>query len=237
MCFVKYLQDLLAMVPRPVKAVLMLFPISDATEAAQAEEEARLKDNGQEITQNLWFMKQTISNACGTIAMLHAFANDPNLEAVPNSFLDKFIASSKDMDPAQRARLLEHPREGEPDIEQAHQDAAQGGQTAPPDEDEQVKLFVRALLLCLMKVYRPVVGPIRFKCGSSVSNGVQVLLHFVCFVEKDGHLYELDGRKFAPINHGPTSPDNLLENSCKTVKKLMNETDNIRFTLMALAPA
>ena len=35
-------------------------------------------------------------------------------------------------------------------------------------------------------------------------------LHFICFVEKDGHLYELDGRKPFPINHGPSSPDSLL---------------------------
>lgn len=30
----------------------------------------------------------------------------------------------------------------------------------------------------------------------------QVNLHFVCFVEVDHHLYELDGRKAFPINHG-----------------------------------
>lgn len=27
-------------------------------------------------------------------------------------------------------------------------------------------------------------------------------LHFICFVEVDQHLYELDGRKAFPINHG-----------------------------------
>lgn len=33
----------------------------------------------------------------------------------------------------------------------------------------------------------------------------EVDTHFVCFVEKEGHLYELDGRKSFPINHGPRS--------------------------------
>jgi hypothetical protein len=28
---------------------------------------------------------------------------------------------------------------------------------------------------------------------------------------KEGHLYELDGRKKFPVNHGPSSPDTLLE--------------------------
>lgn len=27
-------------------------------------------------------------------------------------------------------------------------------------------------------------------------------LHFITFVEADNHLYELDGRKLFPINHG-----------------------------------
>ena len=36
-------QDLLAMVPQPVLAVLMLFPITDASEKTKAEEDARLR--------------------------------------------------------------------------------------------------------------------------------------------------------------------------------------------------
>lgn len=66
---------------------------------------------------------------------------------------------------------------------------------------------------------------------------MQVLLHFVCFSERDGSLYELDGRKFGAINHGPTSPETLLKDTCAVVKEMMAATDNIRFTMMALAPA
>ena len=65
---------------------------------------------------------------------------------------------------------------------------------------------------------------------------MQILLHFVCFSEKDGHLYELDGRKFGAINHGPTTPETLLKDCCAVVKEMMAATDNIRFTMMALAP-
>jgi ubiquitin carboxyl-terminal hydrolase L3 len=38
----------------------------------------------------------------------------------------------------------------------------------------------------------------------------EVNLHFVCLVERDGHLYELDGNKPYPINHGISSKDTFL---------------------------
>jgi len=38
----------------------------------------------------------------------------------------------------------------------------------------------------------------------------EVDLHYVCLIERDGHLYELDGNKPYPINHGPTTKDNFL---------------------------
>ena len=43
-------------------------------------------------------------------------------------------------------------------------------------------------------------------------------LHFVCFVAVDGALYELDGRKTAPINHGPSSPATLLSDTARVVQ-------------------
>lgn len=63
----------------------------------------------------------------------------------------------------------------------------------------------------------------------------EVDLHFIAFVEKDGDLYELDGAKGSPINHGPCG-DDLLEAACKVVRKLMeiNPEEN-RFNLIGLA--
>jgi ubiquitin carboxyl-terminal hydrolase L3 len=63
---------------------------------------------------------------------------------------------------------------------------------------------------------------------------LQVLLHFVCFAHVDGALYELDGRKFAPIKHGPSSADTLLQDACKVVKRYMETTNSIQFNLIAL---
>jgi Ubiquitin carboxyl-terminal hydrolase, family 1 len=38
-----------------------------------------------------------------------------------------------------------------------------------------------------------------------------VALHFVALVEREGRLWELDGRKSGPVAHGPTTRDTLLQ--------------------------
>lgn len=59
--------------------------------------------------------------------------------------------------------------------------------------------------------------------------------HFICFIEKDGDVYELDGGKAFPINHGPSSGD-LLSAAAEAIKKNFCEKDpeNIHFNMMAL---
>jgi ubiquitin carboxyl-terminal hydrolase L3 len=135
------------MVPQPVKAVLILFPITTATEELKDKEEAKLKESGQEISSNLWFTKQTVSNACGTVAMLHAFAN-ADVQYKSGSFLEAFMKVCADLDPMQRAKMLENPSKGQPDVEAVHQEAGKDGQTAPPPDDEDVRfLSFRSILL------------------------------------------------------------------------------------------
>ena len=64
----------------------------------------------------------------------------------------------------------------------------------------------------------------------------EVMTHFVAFVEVDGHLYELDGRKDFPINHGECKAEELLPKSCEAIKTFMSrDPDEIKFTIMALA--
>ena len=63
-------------------------------------------------------------------------------------------------------------------------------------------------------------------------------LHFICFVQKNGHLYELDGRKPFPINHGASSADTLLTDAAGAIRKFMErDPSNLQFTMVALAPA
>lgn len=161
------------MVPQPVKAVLILFPITPATEEARHQEEAKLKESGQEVSRKLWFSKQTVSNACGTVAMLHAFAN-ADVQYKAGSFLEAFMKASAELDPLERAKLLENPSEGQPDVERVHQDAGQGGQTAPPPEEENVRspLSFIMRLLCHFLLLYPLHKAFVYRTKNGVFNSI-----------------------------------------------------------------
>lgn len=52
----------------------------------------------------------------------------------------------------------------------------------------------------------------------------------------DGGLYELDGRKAFPINHGSTTADTLLEDACGVIRQyIARDEGELRFTIIALA--
>mmetsp|Transcript_40637 Transcript_40637/g.81890 ORF Transcript_40637/g.81890 Transcript_40637/m.81890 type:complete len:257 (+) Transcript_40637:38-808(+) len=59
--------------------------------------------------------------------------------------------------------------------------------------------------------------------------------HFIAFVEKGGEVYELDGAKAFPVNHGPTG-GKLLEAAAQVIKANFMDQDpeSIHFNMMAL---
>lgn len=68
--------SLLAFVPRPAHALLLVFPTSSAYERERLDEDSSLPDYAgtgpdEEV---LWF-KQTIGNACGLMGLIHATCN------------------------------------------------------------------------------------------------------------------------------------------------------------------
>ncbi len=68
--------DQLAMVPHPVLALILVLPTSENYEQKKSEEESTrdiYKGSGDE-EKVMWF-QQTINNACGLYALLHAVCN------------------------------------------------------------------------------------------------------------------------------------------------------------------
>jgi ubiquitin carboxyl-terminal hydrolase L3 len=42
----------------------------------KAVQEAEVKEKGQTVSENVYYLKQVVTNACGTIALIHSVANN-----------------------------------------------------------------------------------------------------------------------------------------------------------------
>ncbi|KAK3029827.1 hypothetical protein RJ639_038261 [Escallonia herrerae] len=183
-------EELLEMVPKPVLAVLFLYPLT-----SQSEEERILQDGlNKESSSGVYFMRQTVGNACGTVGLLHAVGNvTSEINLLEGSFLDRFFKSTASMDPMERAVFLEKDSE----MEVAHSVAATAGETEASDD---------------------------------------VDTHFICFTSVNGQLYELDGRRSAPITHGASSPSTLLQDAAKVMQGMIQKNpDSVKFNVIALS--
>jgi ubiquitin carboxyl-terminal hydrolase L3 len=191
-------EELLAFIPRPIVSLLLLFPTNEEKidSKEDSEEDNNKIENEDEKRCEVYFMRQTIGNACGTIALIHAIANNMDcIQFSPKSSLKSFIDLSKSLTPEERAKLLETNE----DICNAHQMCAREGQTSAPVLNRDVNH------------------------------------HFIAFVEKSGFLYQLDGRKEFPINHGKTTKDNFVSDAAKVCQQFISkDPNNLNFTVVAL---
>ena len=236
----------LEMISQPVMAVLLLYPLTAVQlQHEQQEKEQILQKNISSSTNNnnntnsndVWFMKQRIGNACGTIGLLHAMMNavqhqqqqqqqqqtttgslsPPPLPLIqPHSWLDTFWKSTQNTkDPIQRAVILEDDTQ----IATLHDQATSSS-------DNQTSR------------------------GATVDD--DIITHFIAFVNgntshsdgssssSESYVYELDGRKVQPICHCTTPATNatLLYDACTIIKEqfMARDPNELRFTIMALAP-
>lgn len=128
--------EMLAMVPKPVGALLLVFPVK-ATASSSGD-----------TNPNVFFMKQTIENACGTVGLLHALGNS-KATYKEDSALDKFMKTAKGKSPEEIARLLETNE----DICDIHASHAREGQTSTPSLEEDVDLHFVAIVLVDGHIY------------------------------------------------------------------------------------
>jgi ubiquitin carboxyl-terminal hydrolase L3 len=94
------------MIPQPVAAVLMLYPLTEKQNSAVGDDVVATED----MQDKVWFMKQRIGNACGTIGLLHALLNAP--EAIRIFGQDSWLSTFADdtpipLSPIAKADLLE----------------------------------------------------------------------------------------------------------------------------------
>lgn len=182
--------------PKKVAAVLLLFPTGEQHEEFCQQQAAAIEEEGQTVSDRVYFIKMSQKNASGTVALVHSVANSGDkIELAEDSSLHGLLERTKDMSPEERGQELEMDEA----ICEIHESSAKEGQSQAPDEDEDTGL------------------------------------QFITFVNVDEQLYELDGRKQFPINHGSTSDDTLLKDSVTVCKQFMErDPENVNFTLLAL---
>ncbi|KAB1223176.1 Ubiquitin carboxyl-terminal hydrolase isozyme L3 [Morella rubra] len=256
-CFDVYGLDLelLEMVPKPVLAVLFLYPITQQSE----EERLALTNEKKETSSRVYFMKQTVGNACGTIGILHAVGNiTSDIKLLEGSFMDRFFKTTATMDPLERAAFLENDRE----MEVAHSIAATAGETEKIKNVQNWSLPVKGyggFCFSVSVVSHSALDVLDEPCQlgghwfkksfngsrlepwlSTKQENLQasdnVDTHFICFACVDGELYELDGRKSGPISHGPSSPSSLLQDAAKVIQGVIQKNpESLNFNVIAIS--
>lgn len=187
--------DGLSWLPRPVLALMLLFPLSKTYEELRKEQEKDLSKNDHQTLKNVFHLRQVLSNICGAIALVHSVANNTNQIELEDGLLKSYLNDAKGLDAAAKGALLEN---SEP----------------------------------ILEAYKDIVAS---ASGETVNAHDKVNNHFITFVHKEGKLYELDGRKSFPIDHGPTNEERFLEDAAKVLRAFIaREPDNISFNVMAL---
>lgn len=194
-----YSLELLDMVPQPCCAFILLFPITDNYRNYCNEENSRkAQDPSTPATDNVFFMKQTIGNACGTIGLIHSIGNNRHRQGFveEGTVLDSFFKAVDKLPPKERGEHLEQDQV----ICDAHEASANEGQSQAVGANEEVDL------------------------------------HFVAIVNVNGNVYELDGRKDAPILHGKCTDDDFMIAAADVCRKFMErDPQEARFSIIALS--
>jgi len=227
-------EALLAMVPQPVAAVILLFPCSRRIYDYRRAEEAKtraaypsLPAPQSEALAATFHLQQhaDFGNACGTIAAVHAISNSRWVLAA-----DTGISASAVPEYAGAAAVCVT-------------------QTSHPERPYEA--FVRATArLDAAARGRALLAEPNFKVASDAAaedavaqtacparDGPDLDHHFVAFCLVDGRVMEVDGTKWGPIDHGACSePQHFLSAVARAVEEgfVAVEPDSIEFSLMAL---
>ncbi|KZL88335.1 ubiquitin carboxyl-terminal family 1 [Colletotrichum incanum] len=129
---------LLDLVPRPALALIFISPapmyyqVRAADGTRSATEDGVTYDGAGPDEPVIWFL-QTIGNACGLYALIHAVGNGEAREFVAEgSLMDRLLKEAEPLKWRERADVLYNSEE----LEEAHMKAARKGDTAPPPAEE-----------------------------------------------------------------------------------------------------
>ncbi|KAI1309084.1 Ubiquitin carboxyl-terminal hydrolase calypso [Halotydeus destructor] len=176
------------------------------------------------VINTLFFAQQIIPNSCATHALLSVLLNCSTVELGP--LLARIKEHTKDMNPENKGYAIGNA----PELAKVHNSHASLQDTEPPANVEKISVGTTARSM-------------------NQRNGITAdSFHFVSYVPINGRLYELDGLKRCPIDHGPIEAGQdwtekfrkiitqriAKEQNCQTSGDGMSH--DIRYNLMAVVP-
>ncbi|KAJ8523142.1 hypothetical protein ONZ45_g377 [Pleurotus djamor] len=236
-------EELLALIPQPVKALILIFPDLGEVKARNDSEDESVKQIGAfPVDPTLVWIKQTINNACGTMAIVHALANS-NVTFSPHSPLSEFIIQCQGKTPDERAHLLETT----PLFTNIHTNTAQQGQSIVTDEVMDTPLHYSAFVTApepdlRKKASEGGVAAVALDSDSSVAESESTLkeaAEAMAGRPKDSsgmRLIELDGERVGPLDRGECK--DVLRDAVRYIKEnyIKFAPGDVRFNILALAP-
>ncbi|KAG8459957.1 hypothetical protein KFE25_011006 [Diacronema lutheri] len=204
--------ELLQMVPQPCIAVVLLFPVSPRLSRSELARARRRSERA--VSPRVFFMRQYVGNACGTVAALHALLNNRQHLSLGAGPLRELVATGEG--------------EGESDGE--------GAQACDDDQAPADAELLGERMSSSTGVMAASESSGQLGGTPAPARGVDADYHYICFVQSaaDGCLYELDGTKPSPINHGPVA-DGLLRDAARAIKRhFVTQMPDGHFNVMAL---
>jgi len=202
------------MIPRPVKAVVLVFPYGEARDRRRAEDERIAKEGGPNVDETVFWAKQTVPGACGTMALIHGLANS-NVTLARESPLRKFIDECKDKSSFDRGKHLEN----SPLLRDIHASLSSEGQSAPPLGDNVDQAYT-----CFVVALSPPGVVNEAASNANAGSGTTVARQRVV---------ELDGTRAGPVDRGVCT--DLVEDVARIVKEdFIKNSDSVKFSLMYL---
>lgn len=128
-------EECLKFVPAPVVGIIFLYPYS------QCEMRKKKLGTGRgKATSGVWFMDQTIGNACGAVALMHTVMNCMDRVSKDSKFLSKFKQDAKDASAAERGKLFGGA------MRELHDELSGRGQTEAPRPNADLEFHFISLV-------------------------------------------------------------------------------------------
>lgn len=212
---VEEIYDLKKPIESPVYGFIFLFRwIEERRARRKLAETTDIYQRDENIVNSIFFAHQIVPNSCATHALISILLNCSNIDL--GSTLSRLKNHTKDMTPENKGYAIGNT----PELAFAHNSHAMPQARRRLDKNSGATTSARI--------------------GIPTGRVACEAFHFVSFVPINGHLFELDGLKPFPMDHGTWEPTEDWTDKFRRVITnridISNGEQDIRFNLMAVVP-